>query len=69
VDVGESLPPDEARTRVALEGTPAFLERAPVRVGRTLHFAGGVTADWLLQVASALALAQPVLPTRSRHVH
>jgi hypothetical protein len=40
-----------------------------VRVGRTLHFAGGVTADWLLQVASALALAQPVLPTRSRHVH
>ena len=62
--------PDEARTRVALEGTPAFLEHAPMRVGRTLHFAGGVTADWLLtQVASALAMAQPVLPTRSRDVH
>ena len=62
VDVGDPLPPDAARTRVALEGTPAFLEQAPMRVGRTLHFAGGVTADWLLtQVASALALAQPVL--------
>jgi hypothetical protein len=70
VDVGDPLPPDEARTRVALEGTPAFLEHAPMRVGRTLHFAGGVTADWLLtQVAAALAMAQPVLPTRSRHVH
>ncbi len=70
VDVGDPLPADEARTRVAMERTPAFLEHAPMRVGRTLYFAGGVTADWLLtQVAAALAMAQPVLPTRSRHVH
>jgi hypothetical protein len=30
-----------------------------MRVGRTLYFAGGVTADWLLtQVAEALRMAR-----------
>jgi hypothetical protein len=70
VDVGDPLPPDEARTRAALEGTTEFVEHAPMRVGRTLYFAGGVTADWLLtQVAAALSMARTVRPVAAPRVH
>jgi hypothetical protein len=70
VDVGDPLPPDEAATRVALQGTPELLEHAPMRVGRALHFAGGVTADWLLtQVAAALRMAETMRSAASRRVH
>jgi hypothetical protein len=70
VDVGDPLPRDEARTRATLEGTPEFLAHAPMRVRRTLYFAGGVTADWLLtQVAAALSMARTVRPVPLQRVH
>ena len=70
VDVGDPLPPDQAGTRAALEGTTEFVEHAPVRVGRTLYFAGGVTADWLLtQMAAALSMARIVRPVPLQRVH
>jgi hypothetical protein len=58
VDLGDPLPTDEAATRLSLLRMPDLIEHAPIRVGPTLYFADGVTADWLLpQVAEALRMA------------
>ena len=41
-----------------------------MRVGRTLYFAGGVTADWLLtQVAEALRMARALRLPEPRRGH
>jgi len=70
IDVGDPLPADEAATRAALEGTPELLDAAPMRVGRTLNFSGGDTADWLLtQVAAALQLTETVRVRTVQRVH
>ena len=70
LDLGDPLPPEEARLRASLQGTSAFLEHATMRVGRTLHFAGGVTADWLLtQLGLALTMAQGVAGLTTQQVH
>ena len=66
----DSLTTDVARTRAALEGTTEFVEHAPMRVDRTLYFAGGVTVDWLLtQVAAALSMVRTVRPVAASRVH
>jgi hypothetical protein len=70
VDVGDPLPAEEASTRAALQETPELIADAPVLLGRTLYFAGGVTADWLLtQVAAALSMARTVRPVAAPRVH
>jgi hypothetical protein len=70
VDVGDPLPADQAAVRASLESGPHLIEHAPMRLGRTLYFAGGVTADWLLtQVAEALRMARAIRLPKSRRVH
>jgi hypothetical protein len=70
VDLGEPLPRDVAGTREALAQTAGLPDAAPMRLGRTLYFAGGVTADWLLtQVAAALRMARTVRPVAAPRVH
>ena len=63
VDRGDPLPADEAATRLSLRRMPDLIEHAPIRVGRTLYFADGVTADWLLtQGAEALRMVRAIRP-------
>jgi hypothetical protein len=70
VDIGDPLPADQAAVRASLESGPHLIEHAPMRLGRTLYFAGGVTADWLLtQVAEALRMARAIRLPEPRRVH
>jgi hypothetical protein len=70
VDVGDPLPADVAGTREALAQTSALPGDAPMRVGRTFYFAGGVTANWLLtQVRAALSMTRTVRPGPPQRVH
>jgi hypothetical protein len=70
VDVGNPMPADEARTRTAMQETAGLPDDTPMRVGRTLYFAGWVTADWLLtQIAAALQMAETVTARAARRVH
>ena len=64
-DLGDPLPAHEAATRLSLLRMPDLIEHAPIRVGRTLYFADGVTADWLLTQgaeAEALRMVRAIRP-------